>query len=144
MRLSSFLLATALAASLLQPARAQSDASTASLLPLAMSVGAVSGAAGALVVVPAALSVGGAVLVVRAVESTARGTVYLLERVSDGARASVEVVSKAAGKASVAVGSSVTVATIASGVVLSTAGEVIAFIPNAVGRALLHNERLSS
>ena len=31
---------------------------------------------------------------------------------------------------------------IASGVILSAAGEAIAFIPNAVGRALLYNERM--
>ena len=31
---------------------------------------------------------------------------------------------------------------IGTGVVLSVAGEAIAFVPNAIGRALLHNERL--
>ena len=33
---------------------------------------------------------------------------------------------------------------IGAGVVLSAAGEAIAFIPNALGRALLHNERVSN
>ena len=31
---------------------------------------------------------------------------------------------------------------IASGVILSAAGEVLCFIPNAIGRALLYNERI--
>ena len=72
------------------PARAQSEASAAlSMLPVASVVGTASvasAAAGAVVTVPAALSVGGAVLTVRAVEASAVGTVYLLERASDGAR----------------------------------------------------------
>ena len=70
------------------PARAQSEASAAlSMLPVASVVGTASvasAAAGAVVTVPAALSVGGAVLTVRAVEASAVGTVYLLERASDG------------------------------------------------------------
>ena len=31
---------------------------------------------------------------------------------------------------------------IGTGIVLSAAGEVLAFIPNAMGQALLHNERV--
>mgnify|MGYP001568822879 CR=1 FL=1 len=128
------------------PARAQSEASAAlSLLPLASVVGtaSVAGAAStAVVAVPAALSVGGAVLSVVAVEVVADGTVYLLERASDGARASVRVLARGSRQASVVVGSSVEVGVIGSGIVLSAAGEVLAFIPNAIGQALLYNERL--
>ncbi len=90
-----------------------------------------------------ALSATGTVLVVKAVESTARGTVYLLERASDGARVSVEVAASAAGNLSLAAGTAVAVTVLASGVILSAAGEAIAFVPNALGRALLHNERLT-
>lgn len=128
------------------PARAQSEASAAlSLLPVASVVGAasVAGAAStAVVAVPAALSVGGAALSVVAVEVVADGTVYLLERASDGARASVKVLDRGSRRASMAVGSSVEVGVIGSGIVLSAAGEVLAFIPNAIGQALLYNERL--
>ena len=128
-------MALALAAS---PARAQSEASVLlSALPVA-SVGAAAGS-----VVPVAFSVAGAVLVVRAVEVTASGTVYVLERVSDGARASVEVSGRAASAVSVGVGTAVVVSVIATGVLLSAAGEVLAFIPNELGRALLHNERIT-
>lgn len=128
------------------PARAQSEASAAlSLLPVASVVGtaSVAGAAStALVAVPAALSVGGAALSVVAVEVLADGTVYLLERASDGARASVKVLDRGSRRASMAVGSSVEVGVIGSGIVLSAAGEVLAFIPNAIGQALLYNERV--
>ena len=99
-------------------------------------------AAGAVATVPAALSVGGAVLTVKAVEGSAVGTVYLLERASDGAQVSVEVAGRGVGASAYAVGTVVTCSVIGTGVVLSVAGEAIAFVPNAIGRALLHNERL--
>ena len=127
-------------------AQAQSEASAAlSLLPVASVVGTASvagAAASAVVALPVALSVGGAALTVVAVEASAEGTVYLLARASDGARASVRMVGAAAQGSAIGVGTVVTLSVIASGVVLSAAGEMIAFIPNAIGRALLHNERL--
>jgi hypothetical protein len=120
-------------------AQAQSEASAAlSLLPVA----SVAGAASAVVAVPVALSAGGAALTVVAVEASVDGTAYVLERASDGARASVRIAGSAVGGSAIAVGTVVTVGVIGSGVVLSAAGEMIAFIPNAIGRALLHNERL--
>ena len=129
------------------PARAQSEASVAlSMLPVASVVGAasVTGAAVSTVAaVPVALSVGGAALSVVAVEASVDGTVYMLERAADGARVSVKVLGRAARGTSAAIGSTVTVTVIASGVVLSAAGEVLAFVPNALGRALLYNEKLS-
>jgi hypothetical protein len=124
-------------------AKAQTDASAfsaVSTMPLASVVGA---SAGAVIAVPVAFSTAGAVLVVKGVEASAKGTVYVLERISDGARASVEVSAKAANAASTAVGTVVTVSVISAGVVLSVAGAVIAFVPNEIGRALLHNERVS-
>lgn len=127
---------------------AQSEASLVlSALPVASVVVAgagVSAAVGAVVVLPVALSAAGAVLVVKAVESTARGTVYVLERASDGARASVELSGKVVQGASIAAGTVVTVSVIGAGVVLSALGEAIAFIPNELGRSLMHNERLTN
>ncbi|WCM92820.1 hypothetical protein M5C99_21155 [Acidovorax sp. NCPPB 2350] len=128
------------------PAHAQSEASAAlSMLPVASVVGTASvasTAAGAVVALPVALSAAGAVLTIRAVEASARGTVYVLERASDGARASVEVAGAAASGVAWGVGAVVTCSVIGTGVILSAAGEVLAFVPNALGRALLHNERL--
>lgn len=135
--------AMALALSVL-PVRAQSEASLLlSALPVASVVGAASGGAVAVSVVPVAFSVAGAVLVVKAVEVTASGVVFVLERVSDGARASVQVSGRAASAVSVGVGAAVVVSVIGTGVLLSAAGEVLAFIPNELGRALLHNERVT-
>ena len=129
-----------------QPARAQSEASAAlSLMPLASVVvasGAASATAGAVVALPVALSVGGAVLTVTAIEASATGTVYLLERASDGAQVALRLSGRAAGAVAHGVGTVVTCSVISTGVILSATGEVLAFVPNAVGRALLHNERL--
>lgn len=128
------------------PAQAQSEASAAlSLLPVASvvaSAGAASATVGAVVALPVALSVAGAVLTVQAVQVSALSTVYVLERASDGARVSVELSGRAATAAAHGVGTVVGCSVIGTGVILSAAGEVLAFVPNALGRALLYNERL--
>jgi hypothetical protein len=69
--------------------------------------------------------------------------VLVLERASDGARASVELTGRGLAGLVMGVGAVIDCSVIGSGVVLSAAGEAIAFIPNALGRALLHDERLS-
>lgn len=127
-------------------ARAQSEVSavsTLSAMPVASVVVGASAAAGAVVAAPVLLSTAGTVLVVKTVESTARGTLFVLERASDGAAVSVEVVGRGAGALLVGTGALVTVSVIGAGTVLSVAGEVLAFIPNALGQALLHNERIT-
>lgn len=145
---AALLAASVLVAGIYSPkAYAQSEASLVlSALPVASVLVAGSGAsaaAGAVIAVPVVLSTAGAVLVIKTIESTARGTVYVLERASDGARASIELTGKAVGGASIVAGSVVTVSVISAGVILSALGEAIAFIPNELGRALLHNERLT-
>jgi len=128
------------------PAHAQSEVSAVSALsalPVASVVGTGSAVAGSVVAVPAMLSVAGTILVVKAVEVSARGTVLILERASDGALCSVEIVGSGVAAASLAVGTVVGVSVIGSGIVLSAASEAVAFIPNALGRALLSNERLT-
>jgi hypothetical protein len=55
----------------------------------------------------------------------------------------VEVGARAGSALSVGVGTALTVGVIGTGVLLSAAGTVIAFIPNELGRALLHNERVT-
>lgn len=121
--------ATAIATAAAPCVRAQaSDASTLSMLPLAVSV-----------VAPAALLSAAGVLTVVAVETSAVGTVWVLERASDGARASVRL----AVGTSLAVGTVLTATAIASGIVLSAAGRAVAFVPNALGQALLYDERIT-
>jgi hypothetical protein len=127
-------------------AQAQSEASAlsaVSTLPVASVVVGASATGASVVAVPVVLSTAGTVLVVKTVESTARGTLYVLERASDGARASIEVVGRGVAGVSMVAGTVVVVSVVGAGVVLSAAGEAIAFIPNALGRALLHNERLT-
>jgi hypothetical protein len=128
------------------PAQAHNDASelsTLSALPVASVAVGASAAVASVVAVPVILSTAGAVLVVKTVEVTARGVICVLERASDGARASVEIVGRGVGAVSLAAGTVVTVSVVGAGIVLSAAGEAIAFLPNALGRALLYNERLT-
>lgn len=127
-------------------AQAQSEVSALSALsamPIASVVGAASVGASTVVAVPLALSTAGAVLVVQSVAIVGASTVYVLKSVSDGAVVSVEILGRGASGASLAVGTVATVSVIGAGTLLSVAGEVIAFIPNALGRALMHNERVT-
>lgn len=136
-----------LALSLSGAARANDDASNVSavaLFPLASVAAAGSNAVGASVTALPELLSGAGTLVVKGVNGSANGTMYVLERASDGAQVSVQVAGKVAGGASAAVGTAVTVTAFSAGVVLSVAGDIIAFIPNTVGAALLHHERLSN
>ncbi len=115
------------------PSAELSAASGLSLsVPVAISVAA-----------PAAVIVSGAAFTVVAIEALAEGTVWVLERASDGARFSVRFGSEAVGASAVAVGTVVVTTVVAAGCVLSVAGEAIAFIPNELGRALIHDERIT-
>ena len=138
--MKKFVLATGLALSLsitlCGTARAHNGPSEASaglsMLPIAISVA----------VPVAVVSLTGA-FVVTAVQGVSGATVWVLERASDGAQASVKVSAQVAGGASVVVGTAVVVTACSAGWVLSTAGKAIAFVPNEIGKALLHNERVT-
>ncbi|GAB2709505.1 hypothetical protein GCM10027195_12500 [Comamonas sediminis] len=142
--LASTALVLALAAA--PEVQAQSDASLMlSALPIASVVvgtAASVGASTSVVALPVALSVDGARLIVKGVQASAKGTVWLLESASDGAAASIELSAGALGASAAGVGTAIFVSVVGAGVLLSAAGEVIAFIPNEVGKALLYNERL--
>jgi hypothetical protein len=107
---------------------AASELSALSALPVALSVA-----------VPVGLMASGAVLTVVAVEAASGATVWVLERASDGARFSLTL----SHGASVAAGGTLVVSAVAAGWVLSAAGEAVCFIPNELGRALLHDERIT-
>lgn len=113
-----------------------SEASALSMLPIAVSVAA-----------PAALGasvlVGGSMLTVVAVEAVSGATVWVLERASDGARFSVTLAGASVAGVSVVAGTAVVVTAFSAGWVLSAAGKAIAYIPNEIGKALLHNERVT-
>lgn len=115
------------------PSRDLSAASGLSLsVPVAISVAA-----------PSALLVTGASFVVVSVEVLAEGTVWVLERASDGARMSIRFGAQMGEASVVAAGTLVVATVVAAGCVLSVAGEAIAFVPNEIGRALIHDERIT-
>jgi len=128
------LLASSLAAS--GTVRAHRDAASEPSVLSGMSI-AVS------VMAPAGLVMAGAAFTVVAVTAAAEGTLWVLERASDGVRISMTVAGSVAVGASVAVGTAVAVTACGAGWLLSTAGKVIAFIPNEIGKALLYNERVT-
>lgn len=112
------------------------DLSAASGLSLSVPV-AISVAA------PSAVLVSGASFTLVAIETLAEGTVWVLERASDGVRFSVRFGKDVAVGASVVTGAVVVSTVVAAGCVLSAAGEAVAFIPNEIGRALIHDERIT-
>lgn len=129
------ILALSAALSLASMAQAHNDASEASALsalPVAVSVAA-----------PSMVLSAGVVLTVVSVEVVAGATVWVVQRASDGARMVIRWGSQAAGVASVALGTAVTVTAISAGYILSVAGQAIAFVPNALGASLLYNERIT-
>lgn len=138
-------LVTTLAAGL--PAHAGPNLSEASialsLAPVALSVGVVSATGVALSAVPLAVLSAGTALVIVSVEVIGGATVWVLERVSDGVRISVRTAGRLSEGARGAAGAAVYVSVIGAGTLLSTAGEVIAFIPNEIGKALLHHEKVT-
>ena len=127
----------AIAAALAVHATAQgqsssSELSEASLVPVAISVA-----------LPVVLLAGVGSIVVTGVEASAEGTVWVVENVVDGAKGSICFAGRAVGAAAIAVGTVVVVTVVATGMVLSAAGHVIAFIPNEIGRTLSYNQRVS-
>jgi hypothetical protein len=108
------------------------DLSVLSGLPVVISVAA-----------PLMVLSAGATLTVVAVQASATGTTWILERASDGVRSSLTLSAQAAGGLSVVAGTAVLVTAVSTGWVLSAASRVIAFVPNEVGAALLHNEKVT-
>lgn len=76
-------------------------------------------------------------------EASALSAVSALPVASVVVGASIELAGQGVASAAVGVGTLVTVSVIGAGVVLSVAGEAMAFLPNELGRALMHNERLT-
>lgn len=116
---------------------AQSELSAASALSgLPVAVSAVGGLA---------LSglVAGTALVVVSIEAVGDSTVWVLERASDGARISLRFTGRALAAGFILSGTAVVASAVGAGTVLSVAGKAVAFVPNEVGKALLHHEKVS-
>lgn len=116
-------------------AHAESNASQisdASLVSVAVSVA-----------LPVALVAGVGSVVVTGVEASAQGTVWVIENVADGVKGSICFAGRVVGTVVVAVGTVLVVTAVDTGMVLSAAGRVVAFIPNEIGRSLSYNQRVS-
>ncbi len=134
-RTRSATLAIAAALAVHNAAQAQSqtsELSEASIVPVAISVA-----------LPVVLVAGVGSIVVTGVEASAEGTVWIVENVADGVQGSIRFAGRVVGTTAVAIGTVVVVTVVATGMVLSTAGHVIAFIPNEIGRTLSYNQRVS-
>lgn len=106
-----------------------SELSEASVLPVAVSVAA-----------PGLLLSGGLLLAVHSVEASAEGTVWVLERLSDGVQFTLRVAGRATRASLQAGGTVLGTLSVAGGTLLVSGARVIAFVPNTLGRALLHHE----
>lgn len=89
------------------------------------------------------LLVGGSYLVVVSVSAVAEGVVVVLKSASQAGEVSIRLSGKALDGVSTLVGSTVKVVAIASGTVLVVSGQVLAFIPNEIGKALLYHAPVS-
>jgi hypothetical protein len=85
----------------------------------------------------------GAVFVVKRVDESAYATAYSLERVSDGARVSIEIATRGVRHVTLLTGTTIKATLLNTGMVLTAGSEAIGFVPNALGRALLHSERVA-
>lgn len=84
---------------------------------------------------------GASELIVEGIEKVGEGTVFVLKNVSTGVKVSVQTAGASVGTASVALGTVFTVVTDASGHAIMASGKMIAFIPNEVGKSLIHSRR---
>ncbi|MES2756134.1 MAG: hypothetical protein V4693_02080 [Pseudomonadota bacterium] len=83
-------------------------------------------------------------VMVESVEAAGDASVVVLAGASDAAQAALRLSGRVARDASLAVGTSVTVVATSTGHILVAAGKVVAFIPNELGKALLHHSRVAA
>lgn len=81
-------------------------------------------------------------VVVASVKTVGDGLEIVVESLADGSRATLRLSGAVAGGLSVAAGTAVEVVMASTGQVLVLSGKAIAFIPNEVGKALLHHARV--
>ncbi|MFM2329610.1 MAG: hypothetical protein RLZZ494_1713 [Pseudomonadota bacterium] len=112
-------------------AQVSETSSALSLLPVAVTV---SGAT--------ALLSTGAVLTVVSVQLVADGVVWVLRKGAGGVEVSLRVSQRLVEGVVVGVGTVLVGTVISAGLVLSVAGEAVAFVPNQIGASLLHSEEI--
>ena len=89
-----------------------------------------------------AVALGGAYVVSGVGQSVADGVEVVLTSVGSAAKLSVKLAGKTANAIGLSVGTTVQVVSEATGTLLVASGKVVAFIPNALGEALLSQKRL--
>ncbi len=96
-----------------------------------------------LVVLGSIVTVGGAgSVVVESVKTVGEGIEVVIRNVADGSRATVQFSGKAAHRLSVGTGAALEVVASATGHLLVASGKVLAFIPNELGKVLLHHSEV--
>ena len=130
MKLRKIAFAVLIGSSILAPAMAQDSVARASAASVE-SVGAVGQSVGWAVHA-------GSEFTVTAVKASAQGVELSLKGVSEGIETSATIAKGLAEAASIAVGTSVKVVAEATGYALMAAGRMIAFVPNEIGRGLVH------
>jgi hypothetical protein len=88
------------------------------------------------------VAAGAGSMVVQSVTAAGEGSVVVLKGVANGVEVSVRVTADVAKGLSNAVGASVQVVAMSTGNMLVMSGKAIAFIPNEIGLALLHQNKL--
>ncbi len=89
-----------------------------------------------------ALAAGGAFVVIGVVEGSADVSSVTLKNIANGSQYIVNVSGKAAKEASVMASTSVRVVAESTGYAVLASGKLLAFIPNAIGQALLHQSQV--
>jgi hypothetical protein len=128
------LLALMLACSMCSAQAYQSRGSTLSDASEVVAFGSVLAVMGGMSAVAASGDV-----VVSSVETVGEVTTVALKSASRAATVTLQLSGRTAHGASVVAGTAVSVTAIASGYILAAAGEVICFIPNELGKSMLHH-----
>ena len=84
----------------------------------------------------------GSELVVESVTALGKVSRVVVHASANGARASFEVTTELVGELSLATGKVVTVSANTAGCLITASGKVIAFVPNELGRSLVHHREL--
>ena len=104
--------------------------------------GALSEASGLVVHGSLQMAAGAGQMSVAGIQVVGESTILVLRAAGSAAEVSVQIASKVAADLSLAVGSMVQVVAEGVGFALVTAGRLVAFIPNEIGRSLLYQARL--
>ncbi|MGE5089338.1 MAG: hypothetical protein ACM3QY_09465 [Candidatus Levyibacteriota bacterium] len=133
-RLATMMLAAAFCA----PYAATSASAQESVAPSAAASRASLAASGMVVEGSVGILRAGGQLAVAAIRPLANASIIVLRDVANGSEASIRVASNVAQAASLAVGQTVSIVVEATGYSLIAAGRLVAFIPNRIGHALVH------